>query len=52
MDQYEVTLTGLTPLLIHSDNLAFGEKVKAWQKDPHNNAAQARKPPEATGPEG
>ncbi len=36
MDQYEVTLTGLTPLLMHSDNLAFSEKVKAWQKDPQN----------------
>jgi len=36
MDQYSVTLTGVTPLLLHADNLAFSEKVKAWQKDPAN----------------
>lgn len=36
MDQYTVTLTGLTPLLMHSDNLAFSEKIRAWQKDPAN----------------
>jgi hypothetical protein len=36
MDRYEVTLTGLTPLIMHADNLAFSEKVKAWQKDPQN----------------
>lgn len=36
MDQYQVTLEGLTPLIMHQDNLAFGEKIKAWQKDPAN----------------
>ncbi|CUW38816.1 protein of unknown function [Magnetospirillum sp. XM-1] len=36
MKQYNVTLTGLTPLLMHQDNLSFGEKIKAWQKDPAN----------------
>jgi len=36
MDRYNVTLTGLTPLLMHMDNLVFSEKVKAWQKDPAN----------------
>ena len=36
MDRYTVTLKGLTPLLMHADNLAFSEKVKAWQKDPQN----------------
>jgi hypothetical protein len=36
MDRYGVTLTGLTPLIMHADNLAFSEKVKAWQKDPQN----------------
>jgi len=36
MQQYRVTLKGLTPLLMHSDNLSFAEKVKAWQKDPAN----------------
>lgn len=36
MEQYEITLTGLTPLLMHNDNLAFNEKIKAWQKLPEN----------------
>ena len=36
MDQYQVTLKGLTPLLLHSDNLAYSEKIKVWQKDPAN----------------
>jgi hypothetical protein len=36
MKQYQVTLTGLTPLLMHNDNLAFSEKIKAWQKAPEN----------------
>lgn len=36
MKQYNVTLTGLTPLLMHEDNLAFGEKIAAWRRDPAN----------------
>jgi len=38
MEQYSITLEGLTPLLMHNDNLAFNEKVKAWQKEPENKA--------------
>lgn len=38
MDQYRVTLKGLTPLLMHNDNLAFSEKIKAWQNAPENKA--------------
>jgi hypothetical protein len=38
MEQYEITLEGLTPLLMHNDNLTFNEKIKAWQKDPENKA--------------
>ena len=38
MEQYKVTLTGLTPLLMHNDNLAFTERIKAWQKEPENKA--------------
>jgi len=38
MEQYQVTLKGLTPLLMHSDNLAFSERVTAWQKAPENKA--------------
>lgn len=36
MEQYQITLEGLTPLLMHKDNLAFGESIKAWQKNPEN----------------
>lgn len=36
MRQYEVTLEGLTPLLMHADNIAFTEKVAAWRRDPGN----------------
>jgi hypothetical protein len=38
MEQYSITLEGLTPLLMHNDNLAFNEKIKAWQKLPENKA--------------
>lgn len=38
MEQYQVTLKGLTPLLMHNDNLSFGEKIKAWQNAPENKA--------------
>lgn len=37
MDRYEVTLTGLSPLIMHADDLAFSEKVTKWQKDPANS---------------
>lgn len=36
MEQYKITLEGLTPLLMHNDNLGFNEKIKEWQKDPEN----------------
>jgi hypothetical protein len=36
MEQYHVTLNGLTPMLMHQDNIAFSEKVKQWQKAPEN----------------
>ena len=49
MQRYQVTLEGVTPLLMHSDNLAFGEKLSAWRKDPVNREASAagddRSPP-------
>lgn len=49
MDQYAITLRGLTPLLMHNDNLAFSEKVKAWCNDPQNKenstAGDDRTPP-------
>ena len=34
--QYEIILTGESPLLLHRDNLEFSEVVKKWQKAPEN----------------
>lgn len=39
MNRYEVTLQGLTPLLMHKDNLAYAEKVHAWAMAPENKAS-------------
>jgi hypothetical protein len=36
MKRYEVTLTGARDLLMHKDNIQFGEKIKMWCKDPKN----------------
>jgi len=36
MDQYKITLNGLSPLLMHNDNLTFSEKLTAWRKAPEN----------------
>jgi len=36
MKTYEVTLTGVTPLLMHNDDIAWAEFMKKWQKDPTN----------------
>ncbi len=36
MKQYKIELTGTTPLLMHSDNLTFNEKIKQWINDPQN----------------
>lgn len=33
---YHVSLTGLTPLLMHKDNIDFSSAVSKWQKDPQN----------------
>jgi hypothetical protein len=39
MKRYKIELHGETPLIMHKDNLAYGEKIKAWQKDPENKVA-------------
>ena len=36
MERYNLTINGLSPLLMHQDNISFSEKIKAWQKDPAN----------------
>ena len=49
MKRYQVVLTGLTPLIMHRDNLAFAEEISAWAKDPANKmnskAGDDRTPP-------
>lgn len=35
---YQVTLDGLSPLLMHADNRVWADKAKAWQKNPMNKA--------------
>lgn len=37
-----VTLTGITPLLMHRADMSFPDRVKAWQKDPKNAAKQVK----------
>ena len=34
MEKYAVTLNGLTPILMHRDNIQWGERATKWQKDP------------------
>jgi hypothetical protein len=36
MKQYNIVVKGESPLIMHSDNIAWNEKVKAWSKDPAN----------------
>jgi hypothetical protein len=47
--QYQVTINGDSNLLMHQDNITFGEQVKAWSKDPANKgnsvAGDDRTPP-------
>lgn len=49
MQKYNVTLTGLTPFLMHADNLSFGEKIAEWRRDPgnkeHSVSGDDRSPP-------
>lgn len=41
MERYQITLEGETPLLMHHDNINYGERVRAWQKDPVNRKRAA-----------
>jgi hypothetical protein len=43
MQQYHVTLTGLSPLLMHQDNLAYMEKIESWRRDPNNQSGEKSK---------
>lgn len=35
-ESYNVTLNGVTPLLLHRDNITFSEQVRSWNKNPAN----------------
>lgn len=34
--RYELILTGFNPLLMHRDNISFGDELARWRKDPAN----------------
>lgn len=36
MQTYHVTITGLTPLLMHWDNIQWSDDMDAWKNDPEN----------------
>lgn len=42
MKQYQLTFKGLTPLIMHSDNLTFSESVEEWRKDPANKSMSTK----------
>jgi len=33
---YNVTINGITPLIMHNDNLSWSDSMKEWGKDPNN----------------
>ena len=39
MRHYQVTLTGKTPLLMHSDNIQWADQMESWKNDPANKKA-------------
>jgi hypothetical protein len=36
MRTYNVTITGVTPLLMHQDNIEWSDRMDAWKNDPKN----------------
>jgi hypothetical protein len=41
MERYEITLEGVSSLIMHKDNPSWSERVKAWSKDPSNRGESA-----------
>ena len=39
--RYHVTLTGMSPLLMHSDDIEWSDRMKAWTMDPKNTGTPA-----------
>lgn len=38
MEKYRITITGISDLLMHKDNIVWSESVRKWQKDPRNKS--------------
>ena len=38
MQKYQITLTGTTPLLMHSDNIEWADKMDSWKTNAANKA--------------
>lgn len=36
MKEYDVEITGATPMLVHSDNIEWSDRMDEWRKDPIN----------------
>jgi hypothetical protein len=36
MRNYEVTMTGTQPLLLHADDIEWADRMSAWKDDPAN----------------
>ena len=36
MNSYNVTITGITPLLLHRDNIEFADQLARWREEPSN----------------
>jgi hypothetical protein len=42
MDAFDFEITGITPLLMHHDNIDGADVIKAWQQDPQNKGLQKK----------
>lgn len=44
MQTYAVTLTGISDLIMHHDNIDWADYMEAWKNKPENNM-QSEQPP-------
>ena len=42
MKRYHITLNGMSPLLLHRDNIRFNEAIAAWRSNPANKEHQEK----------
>jgi len=40
--QYEFTVSGITPLLLHADNVLWADRLKEWRSDPDNKGLSTK----------